>query len=286
MTVPKDVLYGATTTKNPTDQQNQQPSGGYPSGGGGSGSGSSGPTKDDKETFANLGALTGFNMDTLENSWDMGEKVNDINNQFLERQRDKMLDVSARKANNDWYSQVQNLQSVGSQLIDAAGNALNGSFLPDVWDLFARRFDQDGVAVLNTLRDNWNEQWSNFDEAFQAGINNLNDLAADVTTDMRDVFADYFAQGNNIHHDLTDSMANTAKHSLKPPDWIKERFGFFDDHVKKAHTPTTVGLFRPANSAVDANKSKAIDKDAQAYSSSTNSDWWSRRRQGYERRTQ
>lgn len=281
-----DEFYGPTSDKSADTGGNQQknPSGGsWPYGGGGGG-GSSSPTSDERDTFDNLGAVTGFNIDTLKNSFTMGDKVQGINDDFLKSFRDLQFDRAARKANDEWYKQVQNLQSVISQLSDAAGNAFNGSFIEDLWDLGAKRFDQDAVTVLDNLRESWDDIWATYDESIQAGINARNDLAADVETDIRDISADYFAQGNNINHELTDSMADKKNHTLKLPDWLKTNF--FNENVRQAHTPSWSDIIRPANTAVDANRTGAIDKDQRTTSASTNNDYWSRAREGYMRRTQ
>lgn len=277
-----------TPTQDINDQTTQNPSSGYPYGygyGGGYGSGSAAPTAQQKKAQKNQGAVTGFNFKTPGLMFDYGTQSLDENDKFLERQRDEIFKRAGQAATNDWYKQQQDLQSVTSQIADASGNAMNGSFMNDFWDLVARRDDQDDVEILNTLRENMNNAWSDYDEAYQQNINARNELAMDAEEARRDIMADYVALSNNMHPDLADEYLDTENHTINAPEWLKP--DFFKDNFREAHTPTSQGLFRPANTADIANRDNQINKNEQnVSSSSTNQDYWTRMRNGYGRRGQ
>lgn len=256
------------------------------SGGGSGGSGgSSGPTDEQKRAAGNLGGITGYNIQTLTNKAGQGDKVYDIADQQNKNMQTLQTLQNKRNAGNDWYTQQQKLQNVTSQVADASGNSMYGSFALDFADSIARKNDMDAVAVLNQQRENQNQLDNDYFEALMAINNSRNELYMDTEADMREVAADYAAQLNNIHPDLANDVIDSGEHTLNIPSWLQT--SYFDSHVRDAIQPETQALYRPENAAVTATQQGLVNKDTTSqYSSSGNNDYWTRMRQGYQRRTQ
>lgn len=270
-----------------TPSDNSGGTGGYGGygGGGGGGGGGSGPTDEQKEAFGNLGGITGYNQESITNKAGQGDKIFDVSDKQNKLMRDTQTKQNLRNAGNDWYTQQQKLQSVASQLADASGNAMYGSFYQDLNDLIARKDDMDDVEVLNQMRKNQNQIDNDYWEAIMANNNARNELYMDTEYDLRELAADYAAQGNNIHPDLVKDIIDSDGHTLNIPDWLKT--SYFDDHFRQAVEPDTQGLYRPENAAADAKQNGLVNKDTTGQNASAgNTDYWSRVRQGYARRTQ
>lgn len=265
---------------------NPNPSGGgAPYGGGGGGGGSSGPTDDQKRAFSNLGGIVGYNADTTTNKAAQGDKTFDVADEDSWLMRVTQTNQNLRNAGNDWYTQQQKLQNVASQLADAAGNAMYGSFYQDLGDLIARKDDMDDVAVLNQMRENQNQIDNDYWEAIISNNNSRNELYMDTEAALRELAADYAAQANNIHPDLANGIIDAEGHTLNIPDWLKTTY--FDEHFRQAVQPDTQGLYRPENASADAKANGNVNSNTQSqYDSSGNKDYWSRVRSGYQRRTQ
>ena len=270
-----------TNSQNP-NANNAATSGGY--GGYGSG-GSSGPTDEQKKAAGNLAGITGYNAGTITGKAGQGDKVYDISDAQNKAMQALQTLQSKRNAGNDWYTQQQKLQSVNSQLADAAGNAMYGSFALDLADAIARKDDMDDVAVLNQMRENQNQIDNDYWEALMATNNSRNELYMDTEADLRELTADYAAQLNNIHPDLAKDVIDADNKTLNSPDWLKT--GYFNDQVRDAIQPETQGLYRPENAAAVANQKGLVNNtNTSQFSDSGNQDYWTRMRQGYQRRTQ
>lgn len=255
-------------------------------GGYGGGGGSAGPTDEQKRAAANLGGITGYNQSTVANKAAQSDKVYDISDkQNLNMQAISTLQ-NAQKTGNDWYKQVQNLQSVTSQLADASGNAMYGSGQQDLDDMVARRFDQDAAETLNTRRQNQNQVDNDYYEAVMATNNGRNEMYMNTEHDLRELAADYSAQLNNIHPDLVeDGIIDQEGHTLTPPDWLET--DYFDEHVRDAIEPVTQELYRPDLSAVTANRRNLLSRNTTSQNAkSANRSYWDRARLGYNRRSQ
>lgn len=259
-------------------------SGIYGSGSGGGG-GSKDPTEEQKKAFNNLGAISGFNLETPKNTYNLGNEVLDVADKGNENIANFAINNAKRKATNEWYKQRQDLQSVVNQLTDSAGNMLYGSGIRDFMDLYARKDDQNNIETLNTERDNINSINQDRYEALQANINARNNTAVDAEESLRSVAADYAAQGNNIHPDLVKDYLDTDNHTLKLPDWMKTDFA--RDNFQQAVNPEMLDFIRPSMDAQTATNKKLVDRvPTTANASSTNQSYWQRLRNGYNRRNQ
>lgn len=251
---------------------------------GGSG-GSSGPTDEQKKAYDNLSAISGFNFQTPQNTYQLGSKALDIADKGNENIANFAVLNTKQKGTNDWYKQRQDLQSVVSQLSDASGNMFYGSGIEDFMDLYARKDDQNTVETLNTERDNQNSINQDYYEALQANINARNNAAIDAEEAMRGVAADYAAQGNNIHPDLAAGMMDTTNHTLKLPDWMNTDFA--SGKFQQAVTPEMLDYVRPTMDAQTATDENKVDRvPTTANTASTNQSYWQRLRNGYNRRNQ
>ena len=255
--------------------------GGY--GGGGGGGGSSGPSAEQQKAANNLGAVVGWNAETLLNAAKQGDTIFDISDEQNKNLRDQQVKQGRRNAGDEWFANQQKLQSVTSQLREAQGNALRGSNLYDMWDLLDRKDDMDDVEVLNNLRQNIDTAYNDYWKALMATNNSRNELYMDTEKDLRELAGDYVAQMNSIHPDTADSMVDVANHTLKIPDWLKTTY--FDEHKRDALKPDEYGFTRPQESAegvwsTDQSQQYKVKNNAGAGAQ----DYWSRMNSGYQRR--
>ena len=288
-----------------TPKQQQQSSGGYSSGGGGyyggggygggGSGGSSGPTDEQKKAGDNLAAIVGYNADTLKNKAKQGDKAFDIADEQSKLMKLSQTKQNKRNAGNDWYTRQQKLQSVSNWLADASGNAMYGSFYNDLNDLIARQDDMDDVEVLNQMRENQNQVDNDYYEAIMANNNSRNELYMDTEANLRELAADYAAQLNNIHPDLAKDMIDKDGKTLKIPYGSENKndkldflnTAYFDSNVRSAIEPELQGLYRPEDAASEAYKQGLVNrKNTSQNNDSANRDYWSRVRQGYQRRSQ
>lgn len=252
--------------------------GGYSGGGGG---GDSGPSDEDKEAFGNLGAITGYNAETLRNQYEDQMKVYDIADTMNQRMRDENVRQSRQKAGEDWFQQHLKLQRTASSLNDRSGNAMRGSYLYDYRDLLGTADDLIDAETLDTARSNIGQVLLSYFESKMDDVNNRNQAALNTEQGLRELYADYIAQGNNIHPDLVASQIDTKNHTLKGSDWLKT--DWFDDHLVQAATPSKQGMFRP-DSANQAAREKDLNGQAYNTRSSANMDYWERMNRGYDQR--
>ena len=249
--------------------------------GGGTYSSDPGPSDEQKEAAANLGGIVGYNQDTLKKAWDNAQKMYDTSDEMNRNLLTQQILEARRSAGNDWYAQLQNLQSTTAALADRSGNAMNGSYLYDLWDLISRVDDQQDAETLNTMRENIQNSRDSYFEALSQNINARNELAADTESNLRELFADYAAQVNNIHPDLADDVIDEKGHTLKAPDWITTNW--FSDHFTKAAKPEDEGFYRPDRAASSA-WSQGLLTDDDNTSSSANKDYRQRLYAGYQHR--
>lgn len=261
---------------------------GYGSGGGGyyGAGGTAGPTDNDKKAMDALGAISGFNYQTPQKMAELGDKMYDISDKGNENIRDFAINNAKRKSASEWYKDQQDLQSVASQLADASGNLMNGSGLLDFVDLIARRDDEQDVEILNTAHDNENSIWNDFFEGMQQNINARNNAYIDAQESMRNIGADYVAQGNSIHPDLVEDYLDKDNHTLKLPDWMNSD-GWAEKRFRQAVEPQMADFYRPAMDALKATNENKVDREPTTVNQpSTNKDYWTRMRQGYKRRSE
>lgn len=257
--------------------------GGYYGGGGGGGSGS-GPSDQQRQAAANLGGIVGYNMETLKNASNQADKVFDISDEQNRNLRDEQTRQARRNAGDDWFAQQLRLQSVLSQLLDAGGNAFNGSGLYDLQDMVARKDDMDDVEVLDTLRENLNDVNNDYFQSLAATNNSRNEQYMKTESSMRELAADYVAQLNNIHPDLVgEGVIDTENHTLNIPDWLTT--SWFDDHVRDALKPEQRMLVRP-NAAASGNWQRGLLTGDKNTASAGNQSYRNRLLNGYERRNQ
>ena len=269
--------------KQPADQS--YGGGGYGGsyGGSGGGGGSTGPTDEQKKAAGNLGGISGYNRETVLGGAKNSDKVYDIADQQNANLRATQTTQAKQRAGSDWYTQQQKLQSVTGQIMDASGNAMNGSSLYDLWDMVARKDDMDDVAVLDQMRQNQNTVDNNFYEALMQTNSGRNENAMKVETNLRELYADYIAQLNNIHPDLSEDKIDADGHTLEPTDWFGT--SYFDQNVRPAVKTETQGLYRPDAAAADA-WSQGLLAGEKNTASAANKDYRQRLYSGYQRRTQ
>ena len=254
----------------------------YPTGGA---AGSSGPTDNDRKAFANLGALTGFQLQTPEIHADQGWKILDNSLAGSEAIYNTQMRENKAKAANDWFLGQLKLQQTVDQLTDAMGNAAYGSSLENFQDAYRRQDDIQDVGILNQTREN---DWSidtDFDEIKQSNIDSKNELASDTEQAKRNTVADYAAQANNIHPDLAAGLFDTTNNTINIPANMTTTY--FDDHFVSHVDPRYQGLYRLDADSATAAKQGLVRKDNTAqFASSGNMDYWTRRKNGYQGRTQ
>lgn len=281
-----DNIFSPTAWQNTSAPPSDQSRGtSYPRGRGGGGGGysaPSGPSDDQKKAFNNLGAITGYNKGTLENKYADTMDMLDISDQQNKNLRDVQKTQAKRKAGSEWFSQHKKLQDTVSQTMDAAGGALRGSFLLDYADLLGDQDDTIDEAVLRSLRENINSVDNSYFESLAQNINNRNEAAINTEEGLRELVADYMAQGNNIHPDLIQKYLDTNGHTIKTGDlgWLKAD-GFYEGHKKGAAKPDDFSFIRPdmANK-----KASNLNTGGSNTSQSVSGDYWQRMASGYNQR--
>lgn len=284
MGAPSPVGIGTTQTTNTVSSSSyNRGSGGSggSSGSGGSG-GSSGPTDEQEKAFGNLGGIVGYNADTLKDQYDDQMTIYDVADQMNRNLLDENTRQAKQKAGSDWFKQHLKLQRTASALNDRSGNAMRGSYLYDYRDLLAAADDNIDSETLDTQRENVNAALLSYFESKADDVNNRNQAALAVEQGLRELYADYIAQGNNIHPDLVQSQIDAEGHTLTGSDWLKT--DWFDDHKVDAAKPDSQGLYRP-----DQANSSAREQDLTGgnynMASSANGSYWDRMNRGYDQRT-
>ena len=254
------------------------------SGSGGSGGGGGGDISDEEQqAFDNLGGIVGFNQDTLTGADENANRVYDVADEQSENLWKAQTKQNRRQAGNDWFTNQQNLQAVTDALRDRSGNAMNGSYLYDLWDLVARKDDQDDAAVLDAMRENQDQLNASYFEALASNNNGRNEQAMKTESSLRELASDYVAQGNNINPELVEDYIDAENHDLDIPDWLT--IDWFDDHLREALEPEEQGFYRPDDAAEEARR-KGLLKPVRNTASSANRSYRDKLFGAYSRRNQ
>ena len=258
--------------------------GGGGGGGGGSGGGYSGPSDEQRKAGDNLGAITGYNANALKDKFDDMSDMYDIADRGNQNLRDTNILQAKQKAGSDWFRQHMKLQRTASALNDRSGNAMRGSYLYDYRDLLATADDNIDSETLDTQRENVNSVLSSYQEALMQNINARNEDALSTEYGLRELYADYVAQLNNIHPDLAAGYLNTGEHTLNnAPDWLKNVTNFYRDHRQEIPEMELQSLYRPDAANHQAENEGVRDNDYNRLSSASN-DYWTRMNRGYDQR--
>ena len=249
---------------------------------GGVGGGNTGPSQNQRDAAANLGAIVGENADNLRDKFDNAMNNLDIADEQNQRLRDANVLLARQGAGSDWFRQHLKLQRTASALNDRSGNATRGSFLYDYRDLLGAADDMIDAETLDTQRENVNGANLSYFEALAQNVNARNEMAADTEGGLRELYADYLAQLNNIHPDLAQDKLDTGNHSVKPTDWLST--DFYGSHVTQAARPETQGLYRPDRANTAAVEDGTRQGDTSRASSALRS-YWDRMDRGYDQRT-
>ena len=249
---------------------------------GGIGGGNTGPSQNQKEAAANLGAIVGENASNLRDQFDNAMNNLDIadkQNQYL---RDANVKIAKQGAANDWFRQYLKNTRAAGEIVKKGAGALLGSGLYDIRDLFATVNDMTAAETLDTQRENVNQTLLSYYEALAQNVNSRNEMAADTEKSLRELYADYLAQVNNIHPDLVADKLDTEGHSVRPVDWLDT--DFYGSHVTQAAKPETQGLYRPDRANTTAVEGGTRTKEYNTASSAISS-YWDRMNRGYDQRT-
>lgn len=257
-------------------------SGGLHYGYGSVGYGSTGPSQNQRDAAANLGAIVGENADNLRDKFDNAMNNLDIADEQNQSLRDANVLLARQGAGSDWFRQHLKLQRSASALNDRSGNATRGSYLYDYRDLLRTADDNIDSETLDTQRENVNGALLSYFEALAQNVNARNEMAADTESGLRELYADFLAQLNNIHPDLAEDKLDTDNHSVKPTDWLST--DFYGSHVTQAATPETQGLYRPDRANTTAVEGGTRAKEYNTASSAISS-YWDRMNRGYDQRT-
>lgn len=253
----------------------------YGSSGGSGGGGSTGPTDEQKDAFGNLGAITGYNADTIKGQYDDQMSIYDTADKMNQAMRDENIRQAKTKAGGDWFRQHLKLQRTASALNDRSGNAMRGSYLYDYRDLLDAADDNIDSETLDTMRQNIDSVLMSYFESKMDDVNNRNQAAMATEQGLRELYADYMAQGNNIHPDLVKDQMDTEGHTLKGSDWLKT--DFFDSHRVEAAKPESQGLFRP-DAANETARKQGLKGGNYNTASSAIGSYWDRMNRGYDQR--
>lgn len=279
-----DITSGASQT--PPDQTTSTPPGNpynpYYGGGGGGGGGSRGPTDEQRQAAANLGSIAGYNADTLRDQYDNTMATFDLADQQNENLKNNNILLAKQNAGSDWFRQHLKLQRTASALNDRSGNAMRGSYLYDYRDTLAAADDNIDSETLDTQRQNENQVLQSYFEALAQNNVNRQEAAMNTENGLRELYADYVAQLNNIHPDLAAEYMNNGGHTLnESPDWLDTEF--FDSHRMDPLSPERQGLYRPDKANHEA-RDKGLNGGEYNTASSAASSYWERLNRGYDQR--
>lgn len=251
--------------------------GGY----GGSGGGSSGPTPEQRRAASNLGGIVGYNADTLRDKYDQSMQTFDLADEQNRNLRDNNILLAKQGAGNDWFRQHKKLQATASALNDRGGNAMRGSFLHDYRDLLGAADDMIDSETLDTQRQNENSVLQSYFESLAQNNVSRQEAAMDTESSLRELYADYVAQLNNIHPDLAEGLIDGKGHTLNGVDWLDT--GWFDKHRREALSPDRQAFYRPdkANSVAVSSGTRSSDSNR---SSAVMQSYWDRMDRGYDQR--
>lgn len=258
------------------------PGGGLHYGYGSFGSGSSGPSDNQRKAADNLGAVVGYNVDTIKDNYGDMMSIYDLADQQNQDLRDNNLLLARQSAGSDWFRQHLKLQRTASALNDRSGNALRGSYLYDYRDLLRTADDNIDSETLDTQRENENSILQSYFESAAQNAVNRDEAAADVEKGLRELYADYVAQVNNIHPDLAEDMLDTEGHTLNGVDWLQT--DFFDSHRAERVRPERQGLYRPDRATTTARRQGLTGGNYDTGSAVMQS-YWDRMNRGYDQRT-
>lgn len=255
-----------------------------PGGGGGGGGGSTGPTPEQQEAANNLGSITGYNADSLRDQYGDMSDMYDIADRGNQNLRDTNITQARQQAGSDWFRQHLKLQRTASALNDRAGNATRGSYLYDYRDLLATADDNIDSETLDTQRENVNSILSSYQESLMQNINSRNEDALNTEYGLRELYADYVAQLNNIHPDLAAQYLNNGGHTLNSaPDWLKSGSNFYDENKMEIPDMELQSLYRPDRANHQAREQGLKDGSYNTASSAVSS-YWDRMNRGYDQR--
>ena len=283
----------------------------YSGGGGGGGSVDPTPTDQQKDAFNNLmNGIVPWNYEALTSKLENTNKLYDTADDQIKALQ-KIQEANAyAAANGDWYRQQQKEQSTTSQLINRAGNMMNGAMANNIYEAVARVDDQNDDDTLQSLRDNIINATMAAAEALQANVNARNKNAVDTETSIRELFGDAAAQISSMNTMLANgkwqegytSLDPDAKKGDKPKDADKypaiidtenktlnipdgyEVKDFAKNHWTNAYVPFVNYWFREADSATKA--SDTGNREQRYGSSSSANDYSWLRSYPQSRRTQ
>lgn len=248
---------------------------------GGYGGGSPGPTSEQRQAASNLGGIVGYNADTLRDKYDQSMQTFDLADEQNRNLRDNNILLAKQGAGGDWFRQHKKLQATTSALNDRSGNAMRGSFLYDYRDLLAAADDMIDSETLDTQRQNENSILQSYFESLAQNNVSRQEAAMDTESSLRELYADYVAQMNNIHPDLAEDLIDGEGHTLNGVDWLDT--DWFDRHRREALAPDRQAFYRPNEANSAAVSSGTRNKDT-SRSSSVMRSYWDRMDRGYDQR--
>lgn len=267
--------------------QNVNGDGGGGGGGGGGwgygyGGSSSGPTDEQRRAAGNLGGIVGYNADTLRNKYDQSMQTFDLADKQNAALRNNNRLLAKQSAGDEWFRQHKKLQATASALNDRSGNAMRGSFLYDYRDLLGAADDMIDAETLDTLRQNENAVLQSYFESMAQNNVSRQEAAIDTESSLRELYADYVAQLNNIHPDLAQDQIDAEGHTLNGVDWLDTEW--FEKHKREPLRPDRHGFYRP-DSANTVSVDKGIRTASHSTASSAVRSYWDRMNRGYDQRT-
>ena len=115
-------------------------------------------------------------------------------------------------------------------------------------------------------------------------INSRNEDALNTEYGLRELYADYVAQLNNIHPDLAAQYLNNKGHTLNSaPDWLKSGSNFYDENKMEIPDMELQSLYRPDKANHQA-REQGLKGDSYNTASSAVSSYWDRMNRGYDQR--
>lgn len=277
--------------------------GGYGYGGYGS-SGDTGPSDNQKNAALNLQPILAYNGETARGKAENARDAYDTADQGNMNRAAYDIATGHMKASNEWFSRLLKEQSVYDMLRTKMGNSRYGSNALQLNTDMNRVHDADAVEVLETQEENDRNIFSELTGQLQDNVNAFNEMALDTETSLKNMFADYAAQLNNIHPDLvngeidleayragkingdediddeggddTEKLIDIESRTLNPVDWFPT--SFYNENKRGAlswQNDDYLGHIRPDRATQSVESQKRFTRDSNPSSSAAaNKRYW------------
>lgn len=254
---------------------------------------SGGSTNDPNRTAENLGAVTGYNADTIMQQQAQTKELFDIADEQNKRLWENQTRQSRQQSSDEWWQQQKKLQATRNQLANSLGvNGGYGSNWATLNDLVKYADDDIDVSTLTQLRQNLNAANDDYFSSLAQNNNSRNQATMENAAALRQLYADYAAQINNMRGEANQYSSQSGYNG---ETWNDEPYeGMFDFPGKTLNIPGwldqgdiwnqyKVGAAKPIydSDLRDTDMSNAPKNNSSNTGQSANDDYWAKVKSSY-----